>query len=124
MIEKENIKNMNFPYKHFKKLFFLKKSRKCFIKVSLFNELILVFDVKDQYFYFVQDMINIAQDRYTTDVKYAVDKEDLVYMHLCYGNKREVRMLRYSNGEVVDAGVKWKGFMDDFHTKVKSICVV
>ena len=71
-----------------------------------------------------KELLPLAEGFTSIYVKYAVDKEDLVYVHLCYGNKQEVRTLRYSNGKVVDAGVKWKGFMDDFHTKVKSICVV
>ena len=123
LTQKEKIKNMNLPHKLFKNLFFLKKSHKCFIKISLFNEIVLVFDTKKLYFDFAVDMLP-RQERYTTDDKYTVDRDDLIYMVTSSGNKQIIRTLQYVNGKIVDAGIKRESFMADFTTEVKSICIV
>ena len=110
MTQKEKIeKNL---YVIFEKLFFLKKSQKVFIKICDYNKVVLVFDIKNQHFYFLQDMIPHSQDENNRNVKYTVDKDDLVYIYRM-GDKKlylpldiEIKAFRYSNDKLMDTGIK------------------
>ena len=144
MTRKESIRRKK-SHRILEKLFYLRKSNRCYINIHTFGDIILVFDVKNQYFYFSEDMIPISHkhsDDIDThripynrsyyvnsddiDVKYTVDKDDVVYMYIRYGSgvEREIRTFQYCNDKLVDAGIKWKVCRDDIHTKVDSICIV
>ena len=130
MTHKESIERNNdiMRYLSLKKLFFLKKSQKCFIKICHLDEIILVFDVKNQHFYFVEQMFPNTQDTINTSFKYTVDKDDLVYRYKCgfsFCEQREVRTFQYCNDKLVDVGVKWQESVDGIYKDViKSICIV
>ena len=94
--QEERFKREKSPGILFRKLFFLKKSHKLFIKVFAFDELLLVFDVKNQYFYFVVDIPHNPNYIVSIAVKYTVSKDDLIYMYKCYrtnssGTKEKTR---------------------------------
>ena len=128
MTQKESIKNMNLMLKHFKELFFLKKAHKFVIEID--NHLVLVCDVKNNFFYFVEDMIPYSKNYVDINVKYTVDNDDLVFMHtsenINFGitNKNQIRTFQYYNDKLVDAGTKWKESLNRMDKPVGSICIV
>ena len=126
-------KKVEFQDAILKKLFFLKKTHKCFINVFSENlgDIVLVFDTKDQYFSFAEDMFTHIENKDITNVKYTVGKDDLIYMYRCYGTnssgtkeKQEIRTFQYHNDKLVDVGIKWKENRSYFHKEVQSICIV
>ena len=113
-------------YVFFRKLFFLKNSSKVFIKIRSCDDLFLVFDVKNQYFYVTENPISNSTDRGVTLSRYTVDKDDFVYRYRCDENKvREVRRYRFVDDRFVDAGLKHNfpiGLAN--YPQLWSICVV
>ena len=124
--QKERIERKEVQTQYFEKLFYLKNAQKCFIKIFHLDEIILVFDVKNQYFYFEEQMFP-NDDRYG-GFKYTVDKDDLVYRYKCgytFRDQREIRTFKYCNDKLVDVGVQWKESVDGIYKDViKSICII
>ena len=107
---------------------FLKKAQKIIIKVDWDDKLVLVFDIKNQYFYFVEDMMPNGQDIVNRNVRYTVDKDDLVYIYKRYYTNfsltKEIRTYQYCNDKLVDTGIKWKDSINAIYNNVQSICIV
>ena len=127
MTQRESIERMIASIKHFEKLFFLKKVQKCFIKIFPLDELILVFDVKNKYFYFAEHVFPKGQIKYSSVFNYTVDKDDLVYRYKCrvkFCDVRELKTFQYCNDKLVDCGTKWQDSVGNINKRVKSICIV
>ena len=129
MTQKESIQKINLKINDLEKLFFLKKEQKCFIDFPYYAEhLFLVFDIKNQYFYFVEDIIPNSKNFKNVYVRFTVDKDDLMYMYRRYhtnsGLRQEIRTFLYCNDKLIDAGIKWKDAVDHIYKYVKSICIV
>ena len=129
--QKETIQKKYLKLHFFEKLFFLKKAHKVVIKIDSDDKIVLVFDIKNQCFYFTEDMIPHLQDENKLNIKYTVDKDDLVYMCRCYRTnfggtkeKQEIRTFQYHNDKLVDAGIKWTGHMNGIRFSIQSICIV
>ena len=115
--------------RRFEKLFFLKKAHKVVIKIDSYDEIALMFDIQNQYFYFVEGFIPHPQSNFVgLIVKYTVDKDDLIYRY--YGNftngKHEIRTFQYFNDKMVDVGLKWNESVSSIEKKywVSCICIV
>ena len=126
LTQKESLKKHK-THGFFNKLFFLKKSHKLFLRICLFSEIVLVFDVKSQYFYFAEDAIPISKSEIGRLVKFfTVDKNDLVYGLICVINANdktsEVRTFHCINDRLVDAGMKLTVPKNSYC--IKSICIV
>ena len=121
-------------YYCFEKLFFIKKAQKLFIKIKFDDNLFLVFDVKNQYCYFVENPIpEIKTPYFPTSTyagvllsRYTVDKDDFVYRYRYDTTKvLEIRRFVYTNNTFVDAGLKHEFIVDKANCRhVSSICYV
>ena len=131
MTQKESIKTTNLQGIMFEELFFLKKAKKCFIKICPSDELVLVFDVKNQYFYFAENIFPKPEKTLDDiEVKYTVDNDDMVYVYKCYRfltsvyKHEEIKTFKYCNEKLVESGIKCNYSIDSKKTEVESICVV
>ena len=144
LTQKENIRKSYAKGIMFDKMFFFKKAHKVVIKIEKHDKLVLVFDVKNEYFYFVEDMIpysTIENDNYRIDyddIKYTVDKDDKVYMYshdetnssvtqYSFTQKCELRTFRFKSLEdrLVETGNALKrNYVDNDLPCVKAICSV
>ena len=128
---KEKIKNTRIIRLEFQKMFFIKRAQKLFIRCSDYeNELALVFDVKNQLFYFAENLYtNNKPCFYYCQTEFAVDKEDLVYMYRSkYGRYRsysdkELKIFQYCDDKLVDTG-KTEISLDCIKLGVSSFCIV
>ena len=102
--------SINIQYILFSKLFFLKKVGKCFIKLSDFGDTVLVFDLKHEYFYYVQDVFFIT-GKNDIIVKYTVDKDDILHRYRLYKSQldskpqSEIKAFQFSNDKFVETGI-------------------
>ena len=110
----------------FSKLFFLKKSHKLFIKIRSYDDVVLVFDVKSQYFYFAEDVIPNTTKHNRYFKYFTVDKNDVVYglryNMIRLSRTKEIRAFHCMNDKLVDAGIKLT--FSNKNSLVMSICIV
>ena len=106
-------------YIEFSDLFFLKKARKWFIRLSCFDNIFLVFDIINQCFYLSGDIIPHTWDKKTVAVRYSVDKSNLLYeydqTYFHYRLLSEVKAFQYSNDKLVETGKNYKFIKNKYY---------
>ena len=126
MTQKQKLSSIQVRSFLFRKLFFLKKQHKAFLEVNRFHNIVLVFDFKNQHFYFAENVLPISKDRLC--LIYEVDKDDVVYIHERkrapdQEGEEEIRAFHYRNNKLVDAFAPKRFIVKKDHS-VFSFCVV